>query len=229
MCRIALLIFFAIKLSFFLYAFAKIFVYGAISHKKLNSTGIFYGFAMSHFLIYSILGSISLVYGDKYDILSSIKSFILLAGLVYLAVTFYKMATVLSYKNSITRAIKKYKKEKLLKSCSFFFAATLMVVSALSVGVFSSVYIKLYDMTPIIAIIIFVMYLFFLMKTHIDKIYLLNWVIYMCFLAIFLMIKFIEENTFIEMNMICIELYALQLLALGFLTIGNKELRVIYD
>ena len=43
------------------------------------------------------------------------------------------------------------------------------------------------------------------------------------------MVKFIEENTFIEMNTICIELYALQLLALGFLTIGNKELRVIYD
>lgn len=229
MCKIALLVLFAIKISLFIYAFAKVFVYGAISHKKLGSTGIFYIFAISQFLLNSIFGSIIIVYGDKWGIFSSIKSFSLMAGLVYLAVTFYKMASVHTYKNSITQAIKKYKKEKLLKSVSYFFASTIMIVSALSSGVFSSVYINLYDITPVIAIIILVIYLFYLMRTHIDKIYLLNWVIHMCFLAISLIVRFIEENVFIKTGVLCIVLYSLQVLSLSFLTIMNKELRIVYD
>lgn len=234
--RVSRLIFFSIEITLYAILLIKILGVKLLKKLKFNAAGQLYNFAALSFLIYAILNVLSVVNGDKVNILSTVKTFVYLMSLVFILLHFYKVASFNTFGNSITKAKIRYKAGKSIKRATYLSCASIVYIQTISVAIFSNSgsYLKYSDIIPVFALIIFNIYLFyFIKKVDTGKTYVMPWILSTVAFIIFLVIRFFLDNLIFN-NQITFFILSLvsrtvNIFFYGYVALSKKDLELIYD
>lgn len=223
------MLFFVIEIFLYASLITKFLFYKFLKRKTFTSSGVCYICSLIFFLFYGFTGIYPILYGDPFEIVYPLKSFLFITALVYLQMYFYKMSKSFTFKSITTIAKKNCRKYVSAKKNLYIYSVFLFISESLCVPIFSNsnCYIRFYEIIPALCLLVFFIYQIKLSKKVENGFILTPWIVYSLSMIIFLLIRFFIENfVFCNneiLNIIGVFFRTAQLFSLGFIAFAKKN------